>query len=224
MLCYTHADFDGLLRQPLVTPPEPPFVVLAMGPDIERVDVSEPASISSGIAARYATAVFELAKDASDLKKLESNIDDVRAALADSEDFRVLISSPLYSRDDQSNAIAGIVAKMKLMPMLASTLGLMASKRRLFVLPQLLDRLHDLIAEDKGEVTAEVISAKAMTKTQADKLAAAIKSRIGKNVKIDATVDQELIGGLVVKVGSKMIDTSIRSKLNSLQNVMKEVG
>jgi F-type H+-transporting ATPase subunit delta len=94
----------------------------------------------------------------------------------------------------------------------------------LFVLPQLLDRLHDLIAEDKGEVTAEVISAKAMTKTQSDKLAAAIKSRIGKNVKIDATIDQELIGGLVVKVGSKMIDTSIRSKLNSLQNVMKEVG
>jgi len=136
----------------------------------------------------------------------------------------VLISSPLYSREDQSNAIAGIAAKMKLMPMLASTLGLMASKRRLFVLPQLLDRLHDLIAEDKGEVTAEVISAKAMTKTQSDKLAAAIKSRIGKNVKIDATVDQELIGGLVVKVGSKMIDTSIRSKLNSLQNVMKEVG
>ncbi|MDG2295057.1 MAG: F0F1 ATP synthase subunit delta [Rhodobacteraceae bacterium] len=186
--------------------------------------MSEPASISSGIAARYATAVFELAKDASDLKKLESNIDDVRAALADSEDFRVLISSPLYSREDQSTAIAGIAAKMKLMPMLASALGLMASKRRLFVLPQLLDRLHDLIAEDKGEVTAEVISAKAMTKTQSDKLAAAIKSRIGKNVKIDATVDQELIGGLVVKVGSKMIDTSIRSKLNSLQNVMKEVG
>ncbi|MBT6507281.1 MAG: F0F1 ATP synthase subunit delta [Paracoccaceae bacterium] len=186
--------------------------------------MSEPASISSGIAARYATAVFELAKDASDLKKLESNIDDVRAALADSEDFRVLISSPLYSREDQSNAIAGIAAKMKLMPMLASTFGLMASKRRLFVLPQLLDRLHDLIAEDKGEVTAEVISAKAMTKTQSDKLAAAIKSRIGKNVKIDASVDQELIGGLVVKVGSKMIDTSIRSKLNSLQNVMKEVG
>jgi F-type H+-transporting ATPase subunit delta len=102
-----------------------------MGPDIERVDVSEPASISSGIAARYATAVFELAKDASDLKKLESNIDDVRAALADSEDFRVLISSPLYSREDQSTAIAGIAAKMKLMPMLVSALGLMASKRRL---------------------------------------------------------------------------------------------
>ena len=117
-----------------------------MGPDIERVDVSEPASISSGIAARYATAVFELAKDASDLKKLESNIADLRAALADSEDFRVLISSPLYSREDQSNAIASIAAKMKLMPMLASTLGLMASKRRLFVLPQLLCSRSDSAA------------------------------------------------------------------------------
>ena len=199
-------------------------MVLVMGPDIERVDVSEPAAISSVIAARYATAVFELAQDTADLKTLESNIEDLRAALACSTDFRMLTISPLYSREDQSNAIASIVAKMKLMPMLASTLGLMASKRRLFVLPQLLDRLHDLIAEDKGEVTAEVISATAMTKTQSDKLATAIKSRIGKNVKIDSSVDPELIGGLVVRVGSKMIDTSIRSKLNSLQNVMKEVG
>ena len=85
-------------------------------------------------------------------------------------------------------------------------------------------QLRALIAEEKGEVTAEVISAKAMTKTQIDKLAKAIKARIGKDVNIDASVDEALIGGLVVKVGSQMIDTSIRSKLNSLQNVMKEVG
>jgi len=100
----------------------------------------------------------------------------------------------------------------------------MASKRRLFVLPALVAQLRALIAEEKGEITAEVISAKAMTKTQTDKLAKAIKARIGKDVKIDATVDEELIGGLVIKVGSQMIDTSIRSKLNSLSNVMKEVG
>jgi len=110
------------------------------------------------------------------------------------------------------------------MPIVSNTLALMASKRRLFVLPALIAQLRGLIAEEKGEVTAEVISAKAITKTQADKLAKAIKSRIGKDVKIDATVDESLIGGLVVKVGSQMIDTSIRSKLNSLSNVMKEVG
>ena len=195
-----------------------------MGPDIGRVDVSEPASISSGIAARYATAVFELAKDASDLKNLESNVEDLGAALDASAELRAVISSPVYSRDDQANVITAVAKKMKLMPIVSNTLALMASKRRLFVLPALVAQLRALIAEEKGEVTAEVISAKAMTKTQTDKLAKAIKSRIGKDVKIDATVDESLIGGLVVKVGSQMIDTSIRSKLSSLSNVMKEVG
>ncbi len=195
-----------------------------MGPDIGRVDVSEPASISSGIAARYATAVFELAKDASDLKNLESNVEDLGAALDASAELRDVISSPVYSRDDQANVITAVAKKMKLMPIVSNTLALMASKRRLFVLPALVAQLRALITEEKGEVTAEVISAKAMTKTQTDKLAKAIKSRIGKDVKIDATVDESLIGGLVVKVGSQMIDTSIRSKLSSLSNVMKEVG
>jgi len=195
-----------------------------MGPDIGRVDVSEPASISSGIAARYATAVFELAKDASDLKNLESNVEDLGAALDASAELRDVISSPVYSRDDQANVITAVATKMKLMPIVSNTLALMASKRRLFVLHALVAQLRALIAEEKGEVTAEVISAKAMTKTQIDKLAKAIKSRIGKDVKIDATVDESLIGGLVVKVGSQMIDTSIRSKLSSLSNVMKEVG
>jgi F-type H+-transporting ATPase subunit delta len=91
-------------------------------------------------------------------------------------------------------------------------------------LPQLVSQLRDLIAQDKGEVTAEVTSATAMTKAQSDKLAKTLKANVGKDVKINATVDESLIGGLVVKVGSKMIDTSIRSKLNSLQNAMKEVG
>jgi len=186
--------------------------------------VSELASISSGIAARYASAVFELAKDASDLKTLESNVQDLDTVLADSSDIRDLINSPVVSREDQANAIAAVAKKMKLMPIVSNTLALMASKRRLFVLPALVAQLRALIAEEKGEITAEVISAKAMTKTQTDKLAKAIKARIGKDVKIDATVDEELIGGLVIKVGSQMIDTSIRSKLNSLSNVMKEVG
>ncbi len=191
---------------------------------VGRVDVSEPASISSGIAARYATAIFELAKEAKSLAKIEPNVTDLAAALAESDDLRAVISSPLLSRDDQENAIAALAAKMGLEPVLRDGLALMAQKRRLFVLPQLLDQLAALIAEDKGEVTAEVTSAKALTKTQADKLAKTLAARVGKDVKINATVDEDLIGGLVVKVGSKMIDTSIRSKLNSLQNAMKEVG
>ena len=186
--------------------------------------MSEPASISSGIAARYATAIFEISKEDKSLAKLGANITDLAAAIADSADLRDLIGSPILARADQKNAIQAIAAKMGLQPVLQNGLGVMADKRRLFVLPQLLDKLRAMIAEDKGEVTAEVVSAKALTKAQADKLAKTLKASVGKDVNINATVDESLIGGLVVKVGSKMIDTSIRSRLNSLQNAMKEVG
>ena len=186
--------------------------------------MSEPASISSGIAARYATAIFEIAKENKTLAKIEPNVTDLVAALNDSADLRALISSPLMSRDEQEKAITAVAEKMGLRPVMKDGLALMAQKRRLFVLPQLLEQLAALIAEDKGEVTAEVTSAKALTKTQSEKLAKTLAARVGKDVKINATVDEDLIGGLVVKVGSKMIDTSIRSKLNSLQNAMKEVG
>ena len=194
------------------------------GPESGRVDVSEPASISSGIAKRYAAAVFEIAQENKSLAKLESGLDDLSAAIAESADLRTLITSPLISREEQGKAIAGVADKMGLQPVLKNALGLMAGKRRLFVLPQLIDQLRAMIAEDKGEVTAEVVTAKALTKTQSDKLAKTLAARVGKTVKINATVDDTLVGGLVVKVGSKMIDTSLRSKLASLQNAMKEVG
>jgi F-type H+-transporting ATPase subunit delta len=188
------------------------------------VDVSEPASISTGIAARYATAVYDLAKDGKSVKALESDLEALQAVMADSSDFRALIQSPIYSRDEQAAAITAIAAKMKLSPIMAKTLSLMAQKRRLFVVPQLVVALRNIIAEDKGEVTADVTSAKALTKAQSDKLAKSLKASTGKTVTLNATVDESLIGGLIVKVGSRMIDTSIRAKLNSLQNAMKEVG
>ena len=195
-----------------------------MGPDIGRVDVSEPASISTGIASRYASAAFDLAKEGKGLAALESDIDALTAALEGSSDLRALISSPVYSREEQATAIAALAKKMGLSEIVTNTLGLLAQKRRLFVLPFVLTALRDLMAEEKGEVTAEVISAKALTKTQSDKLATTLSANIGKTVKINAAVDESLVGGLVVKVGSKMIDTSIRSKLSALQNTMKEVG
>jgi len=188
------------------------------------VDVSEPASISIGIAQRYATAVFGLAKESKDLKGLEADVDAVEAALATSDDLREVISSPIYSREQQSAAMAAVAKKMALTVTMTNTLALLAAKRRLFVLPHLVATLRDRIADEKGEMTADVMSAKALTKTQADKLAKTLKAQVGKTVKIKATVDESLIGGLVVKVGSKMIDTSIRSKLSALQNTMKEVG
>ncbi len=194
------------------------------GQDIERVDVSEPASISTGIAARYAAAVYELAKEANDVKGLEADIATLLSAMAESSDFNALIHSPVYSRADQRAAITAVAQKAGISTLMTNTLALMADKRRLFVLPQLVQTLRDEIAADKGEVTADVTSAKALTKAQSEKLAQTLKARMGKDVTINASVDESLIGGLIVKVGSKMIDTSIRSKLSSLQNAMKEVG
>ncbi|TCP38883.1 F0F1 ATP synthase subunit delta [Rhodovulum marinum] len=186
--------------------------------------MSEPASISSGIAARYATALFEIAKEANAVAALEADVDTVDAALQGSADFRDLVASPLYSREAQSNAIAALAPKMQIGAMTANTMRLMASKRRLFALPQLIAQLRALIAEHKGEISAEVVSAKPLSDAQKAKLAAALKANAGKDVKLNATVDESLIGGLVVKLGSKMIDTSIRARLNALQNTMKEVG
>ncbi|TNF20299.1 MAG: F0F1 ATP synthase subunit delta [Rhodobacteraceae bacterium] len=206
------------------TPPEAVCWLVNRGQIVGRVDVSEPASISSGIAERYATAVFEIAHENGKIAELEGNLDDLSAALGESADLRDLIASPVYSRSAQEAAITAIAKQMKLRPVLVKTLGLMASKRRLFVLPQLIAQLRDKIAAHKGEVTAEVVSAQPLNQEQADALASTLKTAVGKDVKMNATVDESLIGGLVVKVGSKMIDTSIRSKLNSLQNAMKEVG
>ena len=186
--------------------------------------MSESASTASGISGRYALAAFDLVKEANGVKALEADVAALESALKDSGDFRDLISSPVYGRDQQAAAIAAIAAKMKLSVIMTNTLGLMAANRRLFVLPQLLAALRGMIADEKGEVTAEVTSAAALTAAEATKLAATLKASVGKIVKLNVAVDESLIGGLIVKVGSKMIDTSIRAKLASLQNSMKEVG
>jgi F-type H+-transporting ATPase subunit delta len=186
--------------------------------------VSEPASISLGIAARYASALFDLAKEGGALKALEADVTALTETLAASEDLRAVIASPVISREDQGRAIAAIGAKLGLSTLTANTLALMADKRRLFVLPQFMTALADLIAAEKGEVTAEVTAARALTAAQSKKLAETLKARVGKTVKLKTTVDESLIGGLVVKLGSTMIDTSVKAKLAALQNAMKEVG
>jgi len=143
---------------------------------IEGVYVSEPVSISTGIAARYATAVFDLAKEDKKLPALEADVDALDAALGSSADFKALISSPIYSREQQGDAIMAIAKKMGLSATVANTLALMASKRRLFVLPQMVSELRARLADEKGEITAEVTAAKALTKAQEDKLAKTLKS------------------------------------------------
>ncbi|HMS94176.1 MAG TPA: F0F1 ATP synthase subunit delta [Tabrizicola sp.] len=186
--------------------------------------MSESASISLGIASRYALALFDLAKDDGALKALEADVTALTETLAASEELRAMIGSPVVSREDQGRAMAAIGAKLGLNALTANTLALMADKRRLFVLPHLLANLTDLIAAEKGEVTAEVTAARALTAAQSKKLAETLKARVGKTVKLKSTVDESLIGGLVVKLGSTMIDTSVKAKLAALQNAMKEVG
>ncbi len=186
--------------------------------------MSEPASISSGIAKRYATAIFELARETKSLKSLETDVTALDGALNISEDLRGLIASPVYTRDQVSRAITALATKMGLSQAVTGALGLMAQKRRLFALPQVLVALRALIAQEKGEVTAEVTSAKPLSKAQETEIASTLKARVGKEINLKLAVDESLIGGLVIKVGSQMIDSSIRAQLAALKNSMKEVG
>ncbi|GIT91165.1 ATP synthase subunit delta [Jannaschia pagri] len=176
-----------------------------------------------GIAERYAQAVFDISREGGDLKTLATDVSALEEAIKASPDLRDVLTSPVLTRDEQGRAIAAVADKMGLSGTVKNVLSLMASKRRLFVTPQMVAALQDMLAEEKGEVTAEVRTAKALTKGQSDKLAKVLKASTGKDVNLDVTVDEALIGGLVVKVGSQMIDTSIRAKLNALQTTMKEV-
>jgi F-type H+-transporting ATPase subunit delta len=165
-----------------------------------------------------------LAKEAKKVSDLEKDLDALGAALEESNDFRELLANPVYSREQLAAAVSAIGNKMKLTPMVANTLGLMAQNRRLFVLPKLVSTVKGMIADERGEVTAEVTAAKKLTKAQSDKLAKTLKATVGKDVVVNVSVDDSLIGGLIVKVGSKMIDSSIKSQLSNLKNAMKEVG
>lgn len=177
-----------------------------------------------GIATRYAQALFEIAKDDNGLKALEADTNALGAALIESPELAAMIASPVVAREDQARAMAAIATAMNLSPMMGNTIALMANKRRLFVLPQLVADLKARIAVEKGEVTADVVSATKLTAAQATKLAATLKAKFGKNVKLNTSVDESLIGGLIVKLGSTMIDTSVKARLAALQNAMKEVG
>ncbi|MCB6179180.1 F0F1 ATP synthase subunit delta [Rhodobacter sp. Har01] len=186
--------------------------------------MAEAVSISQGIAARYATALFELAKEDGTLAALEADADALKATLVTSPDLGAMIASPIISRAEQTSAIGAIAVKMGLGPLVANTLALMAEKRRLFTLPQLLAEIDARIAEEKGEMTADVTAATALSAAQTKKLADTLKAKVGKTVKLNTTVDESLIGGMIVRLGSTMIDTSVRSQLAALQNAMKEVG
>lgn len=182
------------------------------------------ASISAGIAGRYATALFELAAEYNVQEVVETDLVSVKQALADSADLRLAVSSPLYKRDEQVSAISALADAMGLQPLTRNVLALMAQKRRLFAIGAMCDAYLAMMAEKRGEISAEVSVASPLTDAQSASLASALKAAMGRDVNLDVTVDESLIGGLVVKVGSKLIDTSIRAKLAALQNAMREVG
>ena len=186
--------------------------------------VANSASISASIAGRYAQALFDIVKESGGIDQLATQINDLQAALEGSDALRDMITSPIYTRTQQQDAIRAVATRMELAAPLANTLSLMAQNRRLFALPQLISRLQALIADARGEVTADVVSAVALSDEQKQRLTATLAEKSGKTVKLNTRVDETLIGGMIVKLGSQMIDSSIRSKLASLQNAMKEVG
>jgi F-type H+-transporting ATPase subunit delta len=186
--------------------------------------VADSASLSSELAGRYATALYELSEEAGQLLVVEGDLKSLNSALDGSADLRDLASSPHYTREQQAGAMNAVSEAMGLNGLTRNVLGLMAGKRRLFALPAVIAAYQAKMADYRGEVTAEVTAAAPLTDDQLSALSDALKASVGKTVMLDVAVDEAIIGGLVVKVGSKMIDTSIRTKLAKLNNAMKEVG
>ncbi|MGH6720445.1 MAG: F0F1 ATP synthase subunit delta [Alphaproteobacteria bacterium] len=178
----------------------------------------------TGLGGRYATALFELAHEAKALDAVAADLGRIEAMLRDSDDLRRLVASPVLSRADQGRAMAAILAAMGAHALVRSALGLMAEKRRLFALADVIRSYRRLLARRRGEVAAEVTSARSLSAEQKDAIAQALKSALGRAVTVETRVDAALIGGLVVRVGSRMIDNSLRTKLQRLQFAMKGIG
>lgn len=180
--------------------------------------------ITAGMAGRYATALFELAAEAKKLKVVESDLKAFGAMLESSADLERLVRSPVFSADEQQRALAAILKKAGIKGLTANFMGLVAGNRRLFAIRDMIRAFTALLARHRGEVSAAVTSASKLTTAQTRALKAELKAAIGQEIKISTQVDPALLGGLVVKVGSRMIDTSLRTKLNNLKFAMKEVG
>lgn len=177
--------------------------------------------IQASIAGRYATALFELARDGKAIDKVEASLAQLRAALDQSDDFRRLTSSPVLSRADAAKGAAAIAKSLKLDPLTANFVGVLAQNRRLSQLGPVISAFRTLAANHRGEATADITSAHPLSATQVDALKKQLKTRIGRDVAVNLSVDPALLGGLVVKIGSQMIDSSIRTRLNSLAHAMK---
>ena len=186
--------------------------------------MAQSSSPISGVAERYASSLFELALEEKSVAKVEADLDSFERMLAGSADLARLIESPVFSAEDQARAISAIVDKAKIGGLAGNFLRVVAQNRRLFAVPGMIRAFRRIAAEHRGEVSAEVTSAHALTPAQQAELKATLKGVAGKDVAFNVTVDPSLLGGMVVKLGSRQIDTSLKTKLNSLKLALKEVG
>lgn len=183
------------------------------------VDMS--GGIQASLGGRYATALFDLAREAKTIDTVEASLSTVRDAMTQSEDFATLTTSPLISRENAAKAIAATADALGLDPTTKNFLGVLARNRRLRDLPAIIRAFRALAANHRGETTAEVVSAHPLTDEQVGELRQQLRTRVGREVSVDLSVDPALLGGLVVRIGSQMIDSSIRTRLNSLAHAMK---
>ena len=177
--------------------------------------------MQASLAGRYALALFDLAKDGNALETVESGIARVGQALAASPDLAALTTSPVVSRDAAIRVIAATASELKLDPLTSKFLGVLATNRRLGELGNIVRAFAGLAAAHRGETTAEVTSAHPLDDGQLAALKAQLKARLGRDVAVDVKVDPAILGGLVVKVGSRLLDSSIRTRLNTLAQAMK---
>jgi F-type H+-transporting ATPase subunit delta len=183
------------------------------------VDIS--GGIQASLSGRYALALFELANERKKLEAVGRDLAAVSQALGESDEFRALTTSPLVGRDEEVNAVAATAGAMQLDTVTANFLGVLAKNRRLAQLPAVIRAFNMLSARHRGEITAEVTSAHQLDEGQVDAIRQNLRTRMGRDIAVDLNVDSAILGGLVVKIGSQMIDGSIRTKLNNLAQAMK---
>jgi F-type H+-transporting ATPase subunit delta len=185
--------------------------------------VAENPSVS-GVSGRYATALFELARDEKSVDAVKADLERFDALLTDNPDLKRLVRSPVFSSDTQLRALSAVLDKAGISGISANFLKILTTNRRLFAVSDVIRAFRALVAKFKGEATAEITVAEKLSDKNLDALKAALKSVTGKDVSLDVKVDPSIIGGLVVKLGSRMVDSSLRTKLNSIKHAMKEAG
>ena len=179
-------------------------------------------SAGAEIGGRYAAALFDLAADEKALDAVEKDLVDLSTAIDQSDDLQNLISNPLFAREDKQKAIMSLLDAGKAHAFIRNVVGLIAYNGRLFALPAMIKAFRKLAADARGEVSAEAITAVPLSDEQVKRLRSEIEASIGKGVNLETRTDESLLGGLVVKVGSRMVDTSLRTKLTQLKMSMKE--